>query len=197
MDYTIFETRTIGYHHFADLFNVLDSVNDRFSPEKLELVKDELWKYTFHEVAERYGFSNQMIHAYFSRMREMNFSFDISPYPDYRELQNISLPKYLITSGSEPIQQAKIRALGIESDFIQICYDDRMQGSPGKAGIFTQLIHQDDLDPEGILVIGDNPESEIKAAKNLGLHYVLIDRKGSVDFKPKIQSFAELASFTY
>ncbi len=196
LDDTIFPTRSIGYHHFAELFNSLETAVSLHLPDiQFEDIKQDLWRFTFYDVAEKYGFTDQMVDTYFEQMSGMKFSFEIFPYPDYHHLQKISLPKYLITSGSEPIQRAKVEALGIGPDYVRVCYDDRMQGSAGKEQIFRELIRQESLPPDAILVIGDNPDSEIKAANSLGLNNIMIDRMNRFpDADGIIRSFSELHS---
>ena len=197
LDDTIFPS-DIPYEAFSALFDILDEVNDSVPPDLLPLVKRELFSHTFHEVSSKYAFSRKMILGYFNHMKNMTFRFNIRPYPDYHVVQQLPHSKYLITSGSRLVQQAKINALGISADFRKICYDDRFDGSRGKKHLFTNLLEEEGLTGTEVLVIGDNPESEIKAAKNIGLPYVHVNRDaafiGSLKSRT-INSFEQIHHF--
>jgi len=197
LDDTIFPSR-IPYAAFSELFDVLDRVNDVLPQEKIDEVKQQLYRQTFGEVAEKYAFSPRMVRAYFEKMKTMRFNFNITVYDDYTFLQQLPQDKYLVTSGSRYIQMAKIVALGIQSDFTEIHIDDPYDGSPGKAGIFTKLVKQKKLSTREILIIGDNPNSEIKAAKQLEIPHLLIDRNSSVSIDSegrKVNSFRHIHRF--
>jgi putative hydrolase of the HAD superfamily len=85
----------------------------------------------------------------------------------------------LVTSGFRGLQESKVKALqvadlfrGIEIDAID--EDDRK----GKQGIFASILERNKLRPEEVIVVGDNPDSEIEAGNRLGLRTVQILRPG-------------------
>ena len=193
LDDTLFPSN-IPYNAFERLFSVIDENKPaNWDKGKIEKVKADLWNKTFREAAEIHGFSEELTMAYLDRLNSMNFEFRISLYPDYRFIKPLTQRKYLITSGSRPVQEAKIRALGIKNDFIRICYDDPFEGSEGKASIFTRLLDEEGLDPAEVLVIGDNEKSEIQAARQLDIDFRIIDRENKYPQHPKvIRSFSIL-----
>ncbi len=187
LDDTIFRS-DIPYESFSKLFDILDEVNEVLPANELPKVKQELYNQTFGKVAKRYAFTPRMIRAYFSRMEQLSFEFNISPFSDYSIIQSLNLPKYLVTSGSRIIQQAKIDSLGIAEDFASIHFDDPFAGSNGKQGIFKLLLDEIPCNPNEALVIGDNPDAEIHAARMLNIPYVLIDRKMEQPFSASARS---------
>jgi putative hydrolase of the HAD superfamily len=63
--------------------------------------------------------------------------------------------------------------------------------------MFKEIIRLSNLSPENLLVIGDNPASEIAAARQLGIPALLLDRSASEpDFNNhQIASFRDLKIF--
>ena len=176
LDNTIFPTKSIGVDTLESFFEVLEINNDKLSVEEFENAKNELWNTPFYSVAKKYGFSKKMINEGFKALSLSTVKLDIKPFEDYRSIRNIKMDKYLVTSGISCVQWNKIKSLGIENDFNEIIIDDPFVSDKGKYGIFIELIKRYDLLPQDILVIGDNPESEIAAAKKLNIFTALIAR---------------------
>ena len=100
-------------------------------------------------------------------------------YPDLGTLAELPAMLFLVTSGFRRLQDSKIRALQFEPLFEAIHVDaideaDRM----GKEGIFKDILKTYRLAPEEVLVVGDNPDSEIEAGNRLGMRTVQILRAG-------------------
>ncbi|HMG08484.1 MAG TPA: HAD hydrolase-like protein, partial [Mucilaginibacter sp.] len=68
-----------------------------------------------------------------------------------------------------------IKLLGIEHDFKAIYIVDPEVSSETKKDIFAIIMNTNDFKPEDLLIIGDDPESEIKAAITLGIDTFLFD----------------------
>jgi putative hydrolase of the HAD superfamily len=102
-------------------------------------------------------------------------------YGDLDLLPELGDARFLVTSGFRRLQESKVRALGIASHFTAIVVDavdepDRL----GKERIFTDLITRFRLNPEDVLVVGDNVESELAAARRLGIRSVQTLRPGVI-----------------
>ena len=65
--------------------------------------------------------------------------------------------------------------LGIESDFKAIHIVDPEVNHQTKKDVFARIMAEHNYIPEELLVIGDDPGSEIKAAKALDIDTVLYD----------------------
>jgi len=111
------------------------------------------------------------VDTFYEKIALINYEhLDIKPFADYSNITAIKMDKILVTTGLSELQNAKIDALGIRNDFKEIHIDDpRSNPRIGKYGIFKNIIHSTGLDPKEIWVIGDNPDSEIKAANQLGI----------------------------
>jgi putative hydrolase of the HAD superfamily len=85
----------------------------------------------------------------------------------------------LVTSGFRTLQESKIEALGLRSRFDAVHVDAIDEADrKGKDGIFRDILERYGFEPERVLVVGDNPESEIEAGNRLGMATVQILRPG-------------------
>jgi FMN phosphatase YigB (HAD superfamily) len=100
-------------------------------------------------------------------------------YGDLAILRELPFDLYLVTSGFRALQESKVKALqvadlfrAVEIDAID--EDDRK----GKQGIFASILERKGLRPDEVIVVGDNPDSEIEAGNRLGIRTVQILRPG-------------------
>jgi putative hydrolase of the HAD superfamily len=68
--------------------------------------------------------------------------------------------------------------LNIEADFVEIHIVDPEKSPLTKKDVFADIMARHNYTAEDVLVIGDDPESEIKAAKALGIDTFLFDPEG-------------------
>ena len=99
-------------------------------------------------------------------------------FDDYHHLKQIPLDKFLVTTGFVKLQMSKVRQLGIEQDFKEIYIVDPDVSSKTKKDVFAEIMQKYHYQPADLLVIGDDPESEIKAALGLGIDTFLFDPAG-------------------
>ena len=176
LDNTIFLTKLIDKRIISPFFKALKLANNVLTVSDMKKAEAELWETPFFEVAKKYNFSESMIVAGLNVLNEIPEGLKIEPYQDYDYLKALQLNKYLVTSGVSCVQWNKIRSLKIEKDFKEILIDDPFIGTGGKLELFRMIMEKYDYMPGDLLVIGDNPESEISAGKTLGMPTVLIDR---------------------
>ena len=106
----------------------------------------------------------------------------MSTFEDYEEIRKMPYKKFLVTTGFTNMQQSKVKQLNIENDFKEIHIIDPQISNKTKKDVFRDIIERYDLKPEDILVIGDDPNSEIKAGNELGIDTILYDK---LNFNPK------------
>jgi HAD superfamily hydrolase (TIGR01509 family) len=84
---------------------------------------------------------------------------------------------FITTFGDVETQHAKVAALGLDREpaIEKIYYADRAKRMT-KESAFRQIQKETGISPDQILVVGDRPMSEIRAAKALGMHTVRIRR---------------------
>lgn len=193
LDDTIFPTSSIDPRLVKPFFDSLERNNDVLSEVALSNAMADLWRRPFHVVSKAYGFSQRMIDHSLETLNCLEFDFDIRPYEDYACLKALPQTKFLVTTGMTKLQEAKIKALGLENDFESILIDDPMRSAGGKEKAFGEIMQKYNYQPRELLVIGDNPDSEIRAAMALGIPARLIDR--NPDINPAehcMRSFEEL-----
>lgn len=176
LDDTIFPTRSIGMECLAPLFQGIPFRSYGYQETEIANIMEELWKRPMADVAELYGFPDQLINEYQRIAATHKFAFEITPYEDYINLKSLPHSMHLVTTGTTPVQQQKIDALGIRGDFRHILINDPFVVSGGKQACFIQILEKESLQPEQVLVIGDNEDSEIAAAKKLDIPWILVDR---------------------
>ena len=196
LDYTIFQTNTIDKKVLNPFFeNLITNLNSLYATQIIESIVTDLWKDSWDVVIDRHQIPKEIFSKAVSFLENLSFELEISTYPDYKFIKELSIDKYLVTTGLTSLQKAKIKALNIENDFKAIIINDRLIESKTKLDIFRQLINEYNLVPEKIYVVGDNPYAEIQAGNNLNLITIQIVRgnieKGN-NAKYYINSFEEL-----
>ena len=197
LDDTIFETKSIGKHHVASILdNFKVSISPIFKTQEITLIMSDLWKYPFDYVSKKHSLNDSVRKQFSNSINSKEYSLDIEAFKDFELVRNIDTRKALVTTGFKKLQLAKISALNLEDVFDEIHIDEIDDTNRiYKKGIFEQLINSKDKELLDLIVIGDNPESEIKAANELGLTTVQVAKLG----QPKssyanyyIQNFQDL-----
>ena len=85
--------------------------------------------------------------------------------------------------------------MDIENDFKKVYIIDPMVSSKTKKDVFIEIMNDYAYQPADVLVIGDDAESEIKAAQDLGIENVLYDKYNTLPTSTAtytISDFSEL-----
>lgn len=172
LDDTIFETRSIAQQHVAPILDDFKvHISKSFGIEKIDMIISDLWKYPFDHVSEKYNLDNSIQKQFSNSINSNEYSLEIETFSDFEHIRKIKTDKVLVTTGFKKLQLAKISALKLEDVFEEIHIDEI--DSPErihKKGIFKQLIKSRKLEGlQNFIVIGDNPNSELKAGFELGL----------------------------
>ena len=133
----------------------------------------------FDFVAEKHRFTEAMRDAGGRAFSQTKVTTPLRGYGDLDVLAQLPAQLFLVTSGYRRLQESKIRALGIAPLFEAIHID--AIGEPdrkGKQGLFEQILSTHRLQKSEVLIVGDNPDSEIAAANRLGLRTVQTLRPG-------------------
>ncbi len=170
LDDTLFETKSIGKRPFEAVFDRFGKHIYPFYPSKVvrEIIED-LWSIPLDAVSLKYDLSHSITGYFIQLINVLEMDFEIQPYPDYQFVKSVKARKVLVTTGIKKLQEAKINLLGIRSDFDEIFIDaidseDRIF----KRGIFKQILEKSTLPENKHIVIGDNPELELKDGHELG-----------------------------
>jgi putative hydrolase of the HAD superfamily len=174
LDNTIYPVYSIGNDLFKTLFELIEKTGEYDGP--LDLVKRDIMRKPFQVVASQYGFSDTLTRAGIDLLKNLEYTGPISPFEDYEFVRRSPQQKFLVTTGFEKLQWSKIRGMKIENDFSEIRIVDPMTSSNTKKDVFMDLISKYTLDKQALLVVGDDPHSELKAASEIGIEAVLYDK---------------------
>jgi putative hydrolase of the HAD superfamily len=147
------------------------------SLDALEAALRDLWLHSMDVVAETHGFSEPMRAAGWKACSNLEVTRPMRGYGDLALIPQLGELRFLVTTGFRRLQESKVRALGIASYFDAVVIDAIDEPDhPGKQRIFADLMASHGLERHEVLVVGDNPESELAAARALGLRAVQILR---------------------
>lgn len=199
LDDTIFETKSIDTKAVAPLINGFKTALASFYDETTCVnILQDLWKLPFDHLATKYSLPSSLLDTFTSLLKKTNFSFSVQPFEDFRLVAVRRERKILVTTGFGELQHAKIAALDISSLFEEIVVDDLVKRNRiYKKGIFTQILAKSKLKKSELLIIGDNPNSELKAGHELGIPTVQLAKFGQprCEFATHcFQSYTELVN---
>jgi HAD superfamily hydrolase (TIGR01509 family) len=116
-----------------------------------------------------------------------------------RDLRARGVRLFVVTFGDVPTQEAKVRATGIEP-LVDRVVCEPLGPSADKGRAFRAICGEEGLDPRECAAVGDRPDSEIAAAKRLGMYAVRVRRGEHAAMEPRsseesadatVASFAE------
>jgi len=181
LDNTIYPVSAIADNLFAKLFAVLDEYSGSINmgdDDRMSKIKEEMTRRPFQYIADKYELDKELNDKMVDTLRTMTYDLPMQPFEDYHHLRNIHLDKFLVTTGFVKLQMSKVIQLGIEQDFKEIIVVDPDVSGKTKKDVFTEIMQKHNYQPADLLVIGDDPDSEIKAAMELGIDTFLFDPKG-------------------
>ena len=180
LDNCLAAANEVGERLFGPAFEAMRNANHgRLSEAELEEALGECWRRPLDDVAHTYGFSREMLAAGWKIFAETIVETPMKGYEDIAFLRELPAQLYLVTSGFRRLQESKIKALGLDQVFAGIYVDAIDEADrKGKQSIFESILLTNKLKPEEVLVVGDNPDSEIEAGNRLGIKTVQILRPG-------------------
>lgn len=174
LDNTIFPVPSIGEKLFAPLFELIKQ--DGSQAENLEKIKDEVMRRPFQLVAKDHRFSEELTRKCTEVLKGLAYYDNIEPFEDYAIVKRWPVDKFLVTTGFVKMQQSKVDQLGLAKDFKEIHIVDPATTNKTKKDVFADITQRFGYAKEDVLVVGDDPNSEIKAAQELGIDAVLYDK---------------------
>ena len=180
LDNCLCPAAAVGEALFAPAFAALRDANRGVLDEPvLQRAIADCWHTSFDVVAERYGFNTEMIDAGNAAFGRVEVMSPLTGYPDLPVVRELPIKRYLVTTGFRRLQESKIRALSIGSWFNRVIIDaiDEAEHA-GKQRIFETILADENLSADNVLVVGDNPVSELAAGRNLGMVTVQTLRPG-------------------
>ncbi len=189
-----------GENLFASAFQAIRLANQgEVSEEQIRAAFKDCWRFPFDFIAESYGFSSAMRAAGFAAFSSVEVRQTLQGYGDLHELAHLPAKLILVTSGFRRLQESKVKALGIAHLFTAIHIDAIDEGKcAGKLAVFERILHDHGFQPNEVLVVGDNPDSEIAAGNWLGMATIQTLRPGVISSSAathRIRTLSELKRF--
>ncbi len=173
LDNTIYPANSIGEEVFKNLF-LLIAESKEF--KDITPIKQAILRKPFQKVATEFNFSQRLSNQCINLLIDLSYEKEIKPFEDYVKVKDMAVKKYLVTSGFTKLQQSKVRQLHITDDFEEIHIVDPQISPQTKKDIFKDILLRNGTHPQEVLVIGDDPDSELQAAKELGIDAVLYNK---------------------
>lgn len=195
LDNTIYAVSSIGDKLFKSLFDRI--LNSGEFSGSFEAIRYEVMRRPFQYIAREFSFSDNLTADCMQILRDLTYNEPIEPFEDYKEVSSFPLKKYLVTVGFKKMQQSKVKYLNIEKDFTSIYIIDPEESTSTKKDIFKKIMIENSFNPSDLIVVGDDPGSEIKAARELKIDAILYNRESSKENQDalSIRSFAELKQY--
>lgn len=193
LDNTLYSVPAYGDRMFKQLFSIIEESGDYKGD--LQEIKDELMRVPMQKVAESFSFGEELKQKSLEHMRQLTFDEPIKPFKDYELIRQLPGDRFIVTMGFEKFQWSKIKAMKIEQDFKEIFVVDPDTNDKIKRDLFVEIISKYGYATSDVFIIGDDPDSEVLAAQELGAHPILFDVDGG--HKPrqgvtKVNGFTEL-----
>jgi putative hydrolase of the HAD superfamily len=193
LDNTIYLVSSIGQNLFKSLFQLIIETGE-YKGDLNEL-KSEIMRRPFQFVADDFSFSESLKSKCLDLLSDLTYEEKIESVEGFNLVREMPCKKFLVTTGFKKLQESKIHQLGLIDDFDSISIIDPSSSNLTKRDIFEKILIDNNYQVEEVLVIGDDLNSEIKAAKDLGIESVLYNYKSdptvTVDQKT-IRNFNEL-----
>jgi len=193
LDNTIYPVSSIGDKLFKSLFQLI--VENGEYAGNFDEIKVEIMRRPFQFVADDFSFSENLKSECLKLFLDLTYDEPMEPFDDYKYVRKLSGLKFLVTTGFTKLQNSKILQLNIEKDFLEIYIIDPIQSKLTKKDIFLKLLIDYHLKVPEVLVIGDDLNSEIKAANDMGIDTILYDRESKhtcIENQKTITSFNDL-----
>ena len=169
LDMCIFDTRTLGEHI---LDSVLAPLHTSSVPEEVQREIDRvLWTTSLEDTIQLFQIPREVAELMRDAHRQLVVPQTIRTFGDEHHIRDIQAYRVLVTSGYRLWQERKIEQLGITDLFKEVIVDviDDAESRKNKKTIFQDLMNRHVWYPHEVLVVGDNPHSELKAGKELGM----------------------------
>ena len=193
LDNTLYSVPEYGDRMFKQLFSIIEESGDYKGD--LQEIKDELMRVPMQKVAENFSFGEELKEKSLEHMRQLMYDEPITPFKDYELIRQLSGDRFIVTMGFEKFQWSKIKAMKIEQDYKEIFVVDPDTTDKIKRDLFEEIISKHGYATSDVFIIGDDPDSEVLAAQELGAHPILFDADNRHEAKQgvtKVNGFKEL-----
>lgn len=192
LDDTIYATKSVADDMYKELFALLQGY---VAQDVYKQIRDDILTTPFHIIADRYVLDKDLKDEALDLCLNMDYNGPMKTFDDYQLTKENAAERFLVTAGYTKLQKSKIRQLGIDKDFKEIFIPDPYTSDLSKTDVFKQILNKYHYSPAEVLVIGDNPETEIAAAKELCIESYLYDYQAK--FSPALADYYGTSYHTF
>lgn len=186
MDNTIFPTLHYGPELFGKVYELVEK--EESLAANMTAIKKDITRKPFQIVSKKYKFPKTLEQAGINLLQDLEFDADIRPFDDFDFIKSLQCRKFLVTTGFRKFQQCKINQLGIAHLFEECYIVDPAVSNDTKKTAFESLLLKYNVLKEAALVVGDDMHSEIQAAKDAGIDWVLYQNKQLAQYADPLPS---------
>ncbi len=200
LDMCILDTRSLKGPFFEPVIKPLRDSD--LTRESKDTVITALWTTSLEDTIELFSIPTLVAERMREAYRNLDVPEGIYSFGDENVITEINTVNILVTTGYKKFQTTKIERLGIRSLFDEVIIDelDYKELRKGKKQIFSEILEKYGWSNHEVLVIGDNPASELGAGKELGIRVVQTLRDSVVKWDMAdhhIKGFSELKELVY
>lgn len=167
LDMCILDTRSLTGDFFKPVLDPLynSDLSETFKKE----INDMLWHTSLEDAIKILSIPEEVADPMRVAYRNLDVPLGIKSYGDESIITSFQCTNILVTTGYRKFQTQKIDMLNIRGLFEEIIIDelDHIEQRKGKRKIFEEILEQRAWSNREVLVVGDNPQSELGAAKQL------------------------------
>jgi putative hydrolase of the HAD superfamily len=193
LDNTLYSVPEYADKMFKQLFSVIEESGDYKGD--LQKIKDQMMRVPMQKVAENFSFGEELKEKALQYLRQLTYNEPITPFKDYELIRDLPGDRFIVTMGFEKFQWSKIKTMKIEPDYTEIFVVDPDTTDKIKRDVFEEIIGKYGYATSDVFIIGDDPDSEVLAAQELGAHPILFDvdeRHEARQGVNKVNGFKEL-----
>jgi putative hydrolase of the HAD superfamily len=189
LDHTLFDPRTVSHALFNEVECYVRQVATGLLPEAvLDAAFADAWRLPFDRVVTLHQLPDVVTTAGRDAACSLEVTEPLTPFADVvGGLEQLSLRRFLLTTGFRRLQESKLRQLGLTSLFEAVFVDALDPPGPcGKRVLLERLLIERALSGSEVMVVGDRADDELSAGRALGMFAVQVLRPGVVP-APDIQ----------
>jgi FMN phosphatase YigB (HAD superfamily) len=183
LDHTLFDPRTLPRATFHRLEAHVRQLAAGLLPERaLDVALADSWQFPFDRVVKLHALPEGVSTAWRDAACALEVTEPLTPFPDVvTGLQQLSLRRFLLTTGFRRLQESKLRQLGL-APFFEAVYVDALDppGPIGKRACLERFLQEHALSASEVMVVGDRADDELSAGAALGMVVVQVLRPGVV-----------------
>lgn len=193
LDNTLYSVPEYADRMFKQLFSIIEESGNYKG--NLQEIKDQLMRVPMQKVAEKFSFGEELKQKLVEHLRQLTYNEPITPFKDYELIRQLPGDRFIVTMGFEKFQRSKIKAMKIEQDYKEIFVVDPDTTDKIKRDLLEDIISKYGYATSNVFIIGDDPDSEVLAAQELGAHPILFDVDDGHEARQgvtKVNGFKEL-----